>query len=679
MKRYTSAALACVALASTAEASSAQVPADTARADTTIFRMEAIRVRATRPLATTGGANAVLLSLESPRAQPVPILEDVLRQLPFVQVRENSRGEAQLTLRGTESRQVAVLVDGVPLTLGWDARTDLSVIPVAAARQVQLFRGLSSVLHGPNVLGGVVEVDIGSGDPPFDPPRTAIEAGVDETGASVVGGRVGGAWSLGAGHLWIQGGAGYRSRDGVPLPGGVEEPVAADDGLRLNSDLKHVSGFFAARYGSQTDGPWVSLSSFAFRAEKGVPPELHVGDPRLWRIPETARVVTALSAGTGWGRTPLGEGDVEASLGLDFGDTQIDSYDGLDYRTVEESEFSDDRTATLRVVGDHTLSRGILRGAFTLAETRHVERIDLGPASRFEQRLVSFGLEVEQPVGSLESEARIRDLRLTAGVSLDRASTPRAGGLQPRDPITEWGARVGGSLVVGGNSRISLGGSRRVRFPSLRELYSGALGRFVPNPDLQPEVLRTLETGITGSAGPLEGQAVLFHQRFSDAIVRTGLGDGRFTRENRNRITAAGLELLAALRVGAFAVGGDLTWQNVSLRDAAAPAAQLRPEYQPEIFGSLDLTGPLALGITGRASVGLVGRQYCVDPDLGRDVALDRSGRLDLLVSREWRIGGPFERLQTALSLDNVTDAAVFDQCGLPQEGRLFRLQFRLG
>ncbi len=674
-----SAALACVALASTSRASSAQVPADTARADTTVFRMEAIRVRATRPIATTGGANAVLLSLESPRAQPVPILEDVLRQLPFVQVRENSRGEAQLTLRGTESRQVAVLVDGVPLTLGWDARTDLSVIPVAAARQVQLFRGLSSVLHGPNVLGGVVEVDIGSGDPPFDPPRTAIEAGVDETGASVVGGRVGGAWSLGAGHLWIQGGAGHRSRDGVPLPGGVEEPVAADDGLRLNSDLKHVSGFFAARYGSQTDGPWVSLSSFAFRAEKGVPPELHVGDPRLWRIPETARVVTALSAGTGWGRTPLGEGDVEASLGLDFGDTQIDSYDGLDYRTVEESEFSDDRTATLRVVGDHTLSRGILRGAFTLAETRHVERIDLGPASRFEQRLVSFGLEVEQPVGSLESEARIRDLRLTAGVSLDRASTPRSGGLQPRDPITEWGARVGGSLVVGGNSRISLGGSRRVRFPSLRELYSGALGRFVPNPDLQPEVLRTLETGITGSAGPLEGQAVLFHQRFSDAIVRTGLGDGRFTRENRNRITAAGLELLAALRVGAFAVGGDLTWQNVSLRDAAAPAAQLRPEYQPEIFGSLDLTGPLALGITGRASVGLVGRQYCVDPDLGRDVALDRSGRLDLLVSREWRIGGPFERLQTALSLDNVTDAAVFDQCGLPQEGRLFRLQFRLG
>ena len=34
--------------------------------------------------------------------------------------------------------------------------------------------------------------------------------------------------------------------------------------------------------------------------------------------------------------------------------------------------------------------------------------------------------------------------------------------------------------------------------------------------------------------------------------------------------------------------------------------------------------------------------------------------------------------LQTSLSLDNLADAAVFDQCGLPRPGRLLRLQFRL-
>ena len=47
------------------------------------------------------------------------------------------------------------------------------------------------------------------------------------------------------------------------------------------------------------------------------------------------------------------------------------------------------------------------------------------------------------------------------------------------------------------------------------------------------------------------------------------------------------------------------------------------------------------------------------------------------VVSRDFAIGGPFRTLQTSLSLDNLADATVFDQCGLPQPGRLLRLQFR--
>jgi iron complex outermembrane receptor protein len=68
-----------------------------------------------------------------------------------------------------------------------------------------------------------------------------------------------------------------------------------------------------------------------------------------------------------------------------------------------------------------------------------------------------------------------------------------------------------------------------------------------------------------------------------------------------------------------------------------------------------------------------------VDPDLGSDVALDPSARLDLHATREWKLGGALSRLQTTVALDNLTDQAVFDQCGLPQPGRLLRLQIRIG
>ncbi|MFV1987542.1 MAG: TonB-dependent receptor plug domain-containing protein [Gemmatimonadota bacterium] len=662
----------------------AQVP-DSLRRDTLLYQMEDLRVRTTRPVSTTSGASAVRLSLEIPRLEPIPLLADALRAMPFVQVRENSRGEAQLTLRGTSSRQVAILVDGVPLTLGWDARTDLSVVPTDAAREIQLYRGISSVLHGPNVLGGVVEIDLSAGASGSEPPGNSIQGGVDATGAAVVGGKVGSVSKLGSGSLMWQAGGGYRSRDGVPTARGVTQPVEPVEGQRLNSDLRHASGFLTGRYEAES-GAWASLSSFAFSAERGVPPELHIADPRLWRIPETRRMVTALSGGTEWFETPFGgEGDVEVSLGLDVGSMQIDAFETLAYETVEESEFWDDRTVTARALADHTIGTGMLRTAFTWAETKHEERIDTeidtGAVSEFKQRLYSIGAEVEQPLSSTAGSFW-SGVRLSAGGSFDHASTPLTGGVEPRDPIGAWGARVGGSAILGAAGRLHFGVSRRVRFPSLRELYSGALGRFVPNPDLQPEELRAIETGITGVtdalSGEFEAQAVLFHQRFSNAIVRTGLGDGRFQRQNRNEVRAAGIELLAALRVDGWAFGGDLTLQDVVLKDALAPTDQRKPEYQPAFAGSLNLEAPILAGIRGRADLDVIGRQYCVDPELGSDVALGGTARLDLVLSREWSIGGPFRVVQGTAGLHNATDAAVYDQCGLPQPGRLFRVAFRV-
>ncbi len=665
----------------------AQVPADSTRADTlraatdtVVFELEDLRVTAPRPLATATGSSAVRLSLDIPRVSTVPILAEALREMPFFEVRENSRGEAQLTLRGTESRQVAVLVDGIPLTLGWDARTDLSLIPVGAAREIQLYRGLSSVLHGPNVLGGVVDIDIVRGPLKIDlPPPLRLEGGVDHTGAVSLGGQVGATLRPGGRELVLRGGVGYRTRDGVPLASGVDQPGDAVDGRRLNSDLEHLSGFFAARYGND-GGFWASLSSFGFTAERGVAPELHTSDPRLWRVPETSRVVTALSAGTGWGDTPLGQGDLEFTLGLDYGETQIDAYESLAYENVVAREHADDRTLTGRVLGDHSFWNGTLRGAFTYAETRHVETLDPGDRSVFRQRLYSLATEVEYPLGNGAGGSFISEPSITVGASLDGASTPETGVWESRDPLTDWGLRVGGSAVLDdGAGRLHAGVSRRVRFPSLRELYSGALGKFEPNPELDPEVLVVTEAGVTGETGILEGQAVLFWQQWSNAIVRTGTEDGKFRRENRNRITATGAELLAALQLGEALLSADLTLQSVTLSDALVPDSEQNPEYQPEIFGSISLGGPVVWGIQGRAGLKYVGRQYCVNPDVGGQETLDPSGRLDLLVSRQWSFGGALRRLQATLALDNVTDGAVYDQCGLPQPGRMLRLQFRLG
>ncbi len=154
-------------------------------------------------------------------------------------------------------------------------------------------------------------------------------------------------------------------------------------------------------------------------------------------------------------------------------------------------------------------------------------------------------------------------------------------------------------------------------------------------------------------------------------IVRASTGDGRYRRENRDEMRSTGIELLAGARLGATSLTADLTLQRVRVLDPTAPGGERDPEYQPSLAGKLDWTAPLPFRTRGTVAASYAGRQWCVHPDLDVDVALDPSGRLDLEIGRAW---GP---LETVLSLDNVADAAVFDQCGLPQPGRTLRLRLR--
>ncbi|HEX6939855.1 MAG TPA: TonB-dependent receptor [Longimicrobiales bacterium] len=649
----------------------AQEPQDSVRRDTT-YVLEELVVQATRPTATSGGVSAIEVRVDSMRLPAAPTLEDVTRELPLLQIRMNSRGEAQPTLRGAESREIAVLVDGVPLTLGWDHRTDLSVIPMTAAQSVTLLRGLPSVLHGPNVMGGVVEVGIARGPrgPLVTPPPPPLRAsmGVDHTGATMLGVVAARRFDAGGGQWTARVGGGFRHRSGFELPHDVAGAIS-EDGLRLNSDLEHVDGFAALRYVAN-DGAWLSATASGFRAERGVPPELHTTSPRLWRYPLASQLLAAVSAGTGQRQTPFGEGDLEASFGIGIGRTEIDSYTTPAYEVVEGTEDSDDRMLSLRLLGDHTLGpRGELRAAVTLADIRHDEELDGGPPDHYRQRLWSFGGEVAWRLGGA---GWLGDTRITAGVAYDGGDTPETGGKPALGRLGAWGTRIGiNSVTADGTVMLHAGVSRRVRFPSLRELYSGALGRFEPNPTLRPPLMKAGEAGVTARLGGVEVQAVAFHQRLSDVIVRTTTEEGMFRRENRDEMRSTGVELVTGGRLGPTSLTADLTLQRVRILDPSAPEGERKPEYQPSVAGGVDWTVPLPLEASGTLSVGYIGRQWCVHPDLGTDVALDPSTRLDLAVDRGL---GPF---RARLSLDNVTDATVYDQCGLPQPGRTLRVQLR--
>lgn len=660
--------------------------------DTTkVVRIPGLVVEVPRPATTTGGTSAIEIFLDS-LSVAAPTAEQLLRGMPMLQIRANSRGEAQPDLRGAEDRQIAILLDGIPITLGWDHRTDVSIVPITSVRKFTLLRGLSSMLHGPNVLGGALEFDVVRGSSVAEPPSPlTVALSLDNEGAINLGG-TGAASFLDGESQWVmRAGAGFRDSPGLALPGGArdhprleEKFLANEEGLRLNSDRRLVDGFAATRYRGM-DGTWFSGLVSVSEADRGVPPEAHVADPRLWRYPEQSRLFIALSGGTERRENRFGASEVEANFGLDRSTTAIDEYESASYRRVVDGETGATTTLTGRFLVDHLINDAVdLRSAFTIADVRHAETFASGDELDYEQRLWSVGGEIEvasQGILGLGGG----DTRWTLGGSLDGSDTPRSGNKEPLGTLWDWGMRAGLTRPAAGDRMLYHAGlSRRTRFPSLRELYSGALGRFRPNPDLRPESLVTAEAGVTFDTGDgLSLQVVGFHHRLTDAIVRTStvtvLGP-QFQRVNRDEVRSTGLEVAAAGTLGAVAYGGGMTWKNVRVLDPQEPGSEQRAEYQPNLSGSANLgfVAPGAVTLTGFATYR--GVQYCRNVEISGLERMGASATFDVEASRGFVLGGPGAgRLASAMvGVANLTDSIVLDQCGLPQPGRTFRIQFTI-
>ena len=654
------------------------------------FRLDGIRVVSGRRLTVTGGVGVVEMRLDSLSSVPIPTLEQALREMPLVRVRENSRGEAQPSLRGATDRHIAVLVDGVPLTLGWDHRTDLSIIPLTAARSVHLLRGLSSVLYGPNVLAGVVSIDVARGVERLEaPPPATLSGALDHNGGLILGGTVARSLESDGGQWLVQGGGGFRDRPGVSIPSsdsgipGDSALLSADGDLRLNSDVRHKDAFVSVRYQGD-EGGWMSLTSSGFGVERGVPPEIHEAEPRLWRYPDQKRVITAVSGGTGRKETGWGMGDVEASLGLDFGSFRIQQFDAPTYESVIEEEEGDDRTVTLRVLGAHSVGeRGDLRTALTYGDVSHTERVGGSGVRDFRQRLWSLGSEVEWRFDDLPGWESLGATHLNVGLSVDGTDTPETGGTPPLGRLGDWGGRLGLSSLTGGGSLLLHGGvSRRARFPSLRELYSDALGRFVPNPDLEPEVLTGMEFGLTWALQGVDLQVVGFHQVLSDGIVRIGVqtpqGPKR-QRVNRDRIRSTGLEMVASGGWRVVQYSGELTLQQAWQIEEVS-GVKTRPEYEPSVVGGFSVATPAPGDFKLSGGYRFVGTQFCLNADSTSMDRLRRTHRFELQLRRLFALEGrsALANVDALVSVTNLTDNAIFDQCGLPQPGRTFRIQLRL-
>ena len=591
-------------------------------------------------------------------------LADLGGLIPSARVTINSRGDSHLMIRGAPERHVQVFLDNIPLNLPWDERVDLQTIPIIGAGRIEGTRGMTTLLDGPGVLAGSARI---LPPDPVDPPRrTSAGLAFGQYGLTVADlqhqDRLG-TWDVLAA-------AGWQDQDAWPLPADAQE--AGNNEQRKNSDLNQYSLLLRGSRPLAETGR-LNLLATGWSAEKGVPPELHLGDEaRFWRYPVRRRGLLGTSLDLPLDKDGLW--DMKAAVSADFFEQEIDPRgpDGWDQplETGQDYEKNWDRTG----YGKASLNRWLGESAQVTAQaaaryTHHRESLTVGgPVEAYAQWLTSLVVQGEVQPGD--------HWVLQAGLGWDHAATPESGDKAANEPDNAPALNLRALRRLGDQTRVYAAASRRSRFPSLRELYSGALGRFVPNPDLRPEQQDLYEIGLATDHRTWGLEAAAFLNYLHDGIekVKWPGSDNQFRRINRAEIRVPGVEL-----VGHWNPAPDLTvtvQHTVMSARVEENGAYDRPaEDRPDYLSRAGVNWRQAAGPGALLEAVITGPRWSADVS-GASIATGDLRRLPAGVAwnlrLSWCLAGTRSQSEAHLRLDNIFDQLVEYQVGLPAPGRVF-------
>src|SRR2546427_5454886 len=226
-----------------------------------VQKLEPVVVTATKietPAAEVGASVSVVTENDF-RAYHYATVDEALRSVPGVDIRRSGTlgKTSSITIRGANSNQVQVLVDGVRVKSTTLGQAELSDLSPDLIERIEVIRGPQSTLYGADAIGGVINIITKKGKGPFSG-YFSQEAGSYDTDATRTrhGGRYRSLeYSFGASHLESNGHFknddseqnAVNTRLGLVLPGNRSVRYTLRDN-RTNTGLpvQVVSTYFGA-------------------------------------------------------------------------------------------------------------------------------------------------------------------------------------------------------------------------------------------------------------------------------------------------------------------------------------------------------------------------------------------------------------------------------------------------
>jgi outer membrane cobalamin receptor len=586
-------------------------------------------------------ATVTLVTAEEIKEKGIKTAAEALETIPGLHVRVGGKGEAYVRLRGFRQREIALLVDGVPVSSPYDGQLDLSSLPVESVERIEVVKGASSVLYGSNAMGGVINIITrkSNGANHFSVNGEVGAGNTRDFNAAAQG-------SLGKIRYFVSGG--YFNQDNYPLSDDYQPQTNQGVGELENSHRKGWDGSINLGW----DMGKTAKAAVNFRhidLERGLPHHESDKKAKFWRFTDWREGVLDFIFDKSFARSSL-----KSKVYYQYFTNVLDSYDDRTYTTQDGKSAFTDTLDDYALGGDvfYRVSAGknlLLKSALRFNHAVHRQQKDVGEDwNRYEVSTLSLPLEGEW--------SPLKGLTFTGGASFDVMFFEKEA-VEGRETTTAINPQVAALVEPLPGLLLKASASRKTRFPSMKELFSTTSG----NPGLEPMKSDSFELGGEYRVSEkLTLSLVGFYNNVTDLINRIQKNDPYI---NIDHAVFKGFEAGAQWR---FAAGSyfSLAYTRLSALDKTSKEQdyiQYRPGHKVDSYLTIKLPARFMFNITGS----WVSSQRYYDGD-GNECTLDPYTVIDFKLTK--RVG---KKLELYLGARNLFDVDYYESEGYPREGRM--------
>ncbi len=485
------------------------------------------------------------ISAEEIENQNAQNLGDALRLLPGVYFRQGrAKQEFYATIRGFEQDKALILLDGMPIYQPYEGLVNLNDIPVQNIAKIKVIKGIPSSLYGANAMGGVINIITKKGTAE---PYASLSYQVSDYNThhleATHGRKIGDvSYFIGVSHKESDG---FRLADEYSLapeivagmavaPSNIPHtPVKADDGLRLNSDYERDAFTFTGTWDTCADNT-LGLSLEYYNNEYGIPPGAIYREtkksggtaywyPRYWRFDDWERYTLNLTD-----EYRLSDSiTLKGRVFYDDYESALNAYDDDTYTTQFrtsgapsfDSSYDDYNAGGNLYAFFNGLKNHDIRLGFGFKRDVHESEYVYYLSTPEEETLVSHTW-----TAAAEDAVRLSDrFLLTIGASYDvfeQKKRDQSSGSAKGDDIAAFSPQAGVDFAASEAVSLYASVGKKIRFPTMRNLYADGVIGPMGNPDLKEEKSIGYEFGGQWricSDATLEG--ALFYNDVKDMII----------------------------------------------------------------------------------------------------------------------------------------------------------------